>query len=623
MTAQRRFAAGTFAVGTPSVRPCESREVLDLSTADGTHLWTVGFSQAETMVTSVPGVPAKLVTVGCCLATDTELRGALAAAAEGDLGPALRLPGSYLTLLRTESGLRVAGDRSGVVPVYWLPHEGGIWWSTAATALAALTGLPAHLPVLVADLVVTGVDTRLDQAHFEGVRRVPPGHVLQLDTAHEPQVAPIELPENSGLAQGIQLLRGALETAVVRRVDAVERASADLSGGVDSSLVTCLAARTKPLVAVTYTDAHTAEEDDVRYARRIARDIGSITHHVIDGRQADTAEFDDLAEPAALPVTDTPALALGVLAMKGAQLAPAVAHSSEIHLTGRGGDNVLQAAHSHSVDAFLAGQPFPALRSAANFARAQRVAVWELWWQLASTAATPYSHGLERLVDRLTSARSGRSLPSPAVQCLAWCGVTAAASWLTRHGRQIVADLVRARAQKADADITPAVLHDRLMLEAMASSHAAFDAIARQRWNLPVHAPLLDTTVVDACLSVPSYLRVRPGIYKPLARAAFTGLAPSYLLNRATKTAFTSSMYTGLRVNAPVLRSIIDSSRLAAAGLIDAHRAASDLERALVGGSAPLACLHTLIVTELWLTRLDTTRAEWWQTNSGRNTACS
>ncbi|MET9776261.1 asparagine synthase-related protein [Streptomyces sp. NPDC006367] len=79
----------------------------------------------------------------------------------------------------------------------------------------------------------------------------------------------------------------------------------------------------------------------------------------------------------------------------------------------------------------------------------------------------------------------------------------------------------------------------------MGDGHATYDALVRHLWGVPVHAPFLDTTVIDACHAIPGWQRTRPGDFKPLARAAFTGSVPAFLLNRRTKTAFTSSVYAG------------------------------------------------------------------------------
>jgi asparagine synthase (glutamine-hydrolysing) len=498
------------------------------------------------------------------------------------------------------------------VPVYWLPQDGAIWWATAAAPLAALTGAGPDLPLLLADLTVTGVDVQADHAHYDRVRRVPPGRALLLREGAVPCVVPACEPVSLSPALGVQRLRGALTTAVGRRAQAYERVTSDLSGGMDSSTVTCLAARSRPVLAVTYTDAHLADDDDARYARRAAAEVHGITHRVIDARHAAVAHFDRLEDPATVPPTDIPSLTLGLLAIKEAQLAPVAAHGSQAHLTGRGGDNVLTTAHSRYVDQFLAGQRLPALRGAASYARSQRIAPWRVWRQLGSTAAIGYPRALKRLARRFRSPAPLGGTPSAGWDDLAWCTGTSAAGWLTPAGRRAVADLVEARAQVADPDATPAALHDRLALEWMAGSHAMFDSIARQKWGVAIHAPFLDTAVVDACLGIASYQRVRTGLYKPLAQAAFTGLVPDFLLHRQTKTAFTTSLYTGLAANAPTLRRIITTSRLAQAGLIDAHRAGAALEAAVSGAPAPLADLHTLIVTELWLDRLPT-RATWWQ----------
>lgn len=95
-------------------------------------------------------------------------------------------------------------------------------------------------------------------------------------------------------------------------------------------------------------------------------------------------------------------------------------------------------------------------------------------------------------------------------------------------------------------------------------------------------------------------------MYKPLAQAAFTGLVPDSLLHRPTKTAFTTSLYAGLAANAPALRRIIDHSTLAQTGLIDTRRAAASLHAAVAGATRSAGRPHTLLVTELWLARLQT-----------------
>ncbi|MER7791128.1 asparagine synthase-related protein [Streptomyces sp. NPDC097640] len=610
-----RFVIGRSATSTtpPALAPRGGTELLALPHG---RVWTVGHAAGERAVTESPGEKGVwLMTAGHCLATTAERSAALAAGCRGDLEPALSLPGSHLTLLCTGNETRVFGDGAGVVPLYWLAHDRGVWWATAATPLATLAGATPDLAWLLADLTLAGVDYRLETAHFEGVRRVPPGNALVLRGPAAPDVVPLPAgPTALSLGEGARRLREALTEAVTRRAQATERVTTDLSGGVDSSSVTCLAVRERPTLAITYTDARMAEHDDLLYARRIAAEIGGITHRVIDARDVEVKHFDGLEDPDVLPATDLPSMSLGVLSMLSARLVAVADYGSGAHLTGRGGDNVLGAASSHRVVAFLAGRRLEAFRRASGFARVSRIEPWRAWRQLAATAATSYPCALQRLADRLAEPFPAVWRPAP-VDALAWCSATAAARWLTPAGRRAVADLVTSRVPRAAGHTAPGALHDRLDLEWMAGEHATFDAIARQLWGVPIHAPFLDTTVTAACLAIPPFERTRPGVYKPLARIALAHLVPDWLLTRQTKTLFTTSVFDGLAANAPALRRVIAGSQLAASGLLDARQAAADLESGIAGASAPLGALHALIVAELWLARLAATAAHaaWWQ----------
>ncbi|MFF2026728.1 albusnodin/ikarugamycin family macrolactam cyclase [Streptomyces sp. NPDC058171] len=617
-----RFVAGVF-TDRPGIVPGGPRPVAGHTILDrpGARAWAVGHTGAETpRPVRGPQGDAQLVTAGACFADAEERRAALGAACTDPLGPVTRLPGSYLALVWREGVLTVVGDRAGVVPVYWTRQEGAVWWATAGAPLAALIGTGPRLPLLLADLTLTGVDITQGDAHYDGVRRVPPGHALVLSAGAAPRTQNTTAVPALTSGEGPQRLRTALTTAVGRRSEG-GTITADLSGGVDSTTITCLAARRGPVLAVTYTDAHLAEDDDLYYARRVAVDVDGITHQVIDARQEGVAQFDGLEDPDVLPFTDIPSLALGVLAIKRAQLAPMAAAGSTAHLTGRGGDNVLTAAHSHPADQFLAGHRRDALHAATEYARAHHVAPWQVWRQLIRTVGTSYPRALERLAATVGGAAPLMVRRSARWEDLAWCSLTAAAQWLTPAGRRAVAELVEARAQAADPAATPAALHDRLDLEFMAGSHAMYDAIARQELGVAVHAPFLDTAVVDACHSVPSFQRMKAGVYKPLARAGFAGLVPDFVLRRQTKTAFTTSLYSGLAANAATLRRILTESRLAQAGLLDGHRVGAALNAAVAGAPAPLAALHTLIVTELWLTTLpsQTGLATWWQPDTERS----
>ncbi|MFE7462580.1 asparagine synthase-related protein [Streptomyces sp. NPDC057499] len=558
---------------------------------------------------------AAVLALGCCLATGRELDSVREAAARGGWSAATRLPGSYLTVARTGTTTRIAGDRAGVITVYWCMEGERVMWATAAAPLAAYCHTSPDLAVLLAGFSVRGVDVLAGQSHFEGVRRVPPGWALVLQPGHRPRTEPVPAAVTElSFAEGARMVSERMTTAVARRAAGAGPLSVDLSGGVDSGTVTSLAANTGPLLAVTYTDSRMGEQDDVLYAERIAAGQPHITHEWVHGTRHSVRHFDGLTEPATLPITDTPSFTLGLLAIKQAQLAPATAYGSRAHLTGRGGDDVLDAVALMVIDQYRAGHRTEAIRRAVALARARRCAVHPLLRQAVRTQRARYPQALTALAQMLDGPRDlHRPALTPPWETLRWCGVTSSAPWLTRSGRSAVADLVAHRAAEADPLTTPGAVHERLALEVMGDGHATYDQIVRQQWGLPLHAPFLDTPVVDVCHAIPGWERNRPGDFKPLARAVFTPAVPAFLLNRRTKTAFTGSVYAGLRANAPALRRILSGSVLAEAGLLDASRAVAALDGAVRGEPAPLASLHALIVTELWLTTLPTARDAWWE----------
>ncbi|MFE6186517.1 asparagine synthase-related protein [Streptomyces sp. NPDC056465] len=553
-----------------------------------------------------------VVVAGSCLASVVELERAAATAARGDWIPATRLPGVALVLVRTGRVWRIVGDRAGTVQVYWMRFAGRVLWGTAAAPLAALGGYEADPAVLLGQMMLQGVDMLDGASHFHGVRRVRPGHALVLEEGQPPRTEPVAPPvARLALDRAAPLVREAVVEAVERRTLMGAQVSADLSGGMDSSVVASIAAASTRLLAVTYTDARMRDEDDVHYARRVAAELPGVRHQVVEGGTGEARHFGGLNDPHLLPLTDTPTYSLGLLGIKRVQLAGPVRSGSRLHLTGRGGDDVLSAVGATAVDQFRAGQRAAAWRHVTAMARERRTSGAGLLAQASRTAATPYPRALETLAGQVAAGRADGAVG--AVRILAWCGAGGALPWLTRSGRSMVADLVDARAAGADRRETPGQLHERLALELMGDGHSTFDQMSRTLWNLPVHAPLLDTRVVDLCHAIPGWERARPGAFKPLARAAFTGFVPEVLLERRTKTAFTGSLYDGLRAHAPAVRRILAGSVLAQAGLLDLSRVMGALDAGARGETVPLAALHGLVVAELWLALLPLGRSAWWE----------
>ncbi|GAB2717883.1 asparagine synthase-related protein [Kitasatospora kifunensis] len=613
-----RYVAGTVTRTSPPTvgpRPRGGHEIHHDATL---RAWTVGHDPHELRRAVSRDGAAEVILVGACLPSVEEARCAADAAARGRWHEAGQLPGSYLAIVTDRGTVRVLGDRAGTVQVHWIVTGSAVTWSTSASALAALTGAAPDLVRLLAEVTTWGAEPGAD-GWFEGIHRVPPGAALTLAPDTPPSIEQPPVPAGRSFAEAADALRHELPLAVGRRALS-GRLSSDLSGGVDSSSIACLAAAHTDLTAVTYVDAAMADQDDTRYAAEIAAANPAITRHLVDGRFTGSRHYDQLADLAGVPVTDAPALSVAMLGIMEAQLAPAVAAASTGHLTGWGGDNVLDAFASPA-DRYRSGARAAGLRDAHRLARDRRAAAHPVLRATAASARGSYPKALARLASAVLTGPAPQGIPD-AADVARWCGPLSAARWLTPAGRTAVADLVGGRVRSADPAIGPGALRERLALEATGAEFANFDALTRALFDLPLHAPFLDTRVIDICLAVPAWERHRPGDFKPLARAALTGLVHAPLLARRTKTPFTG-IYDGLRVNAPALRALLAGSTLAQAGLIDTSAVLASLDRTIHGSPADLVSLHGLVAAEVWLTNCPSTSTfdGWWEPAPARESA--
>ncbi|MFD4977393.1 hypothetical protein [Streptomyces sp. NPDC058424] len=157
-----------------------------------------------------------------------------------------RWPGSYLVIARSGETPAVIGDLAGQHPMHYRIDAAGTWWSTAASALAALDGAPVDVTALAAHLAFGQPDVLAERSLFRDVQRVPGGHLLLLGPAgvavepYEPAAyAPVELREQA------PVVRAALAEAVAARIED-RPVSADLAG-LDSTTLACLAAQWGPV----------------------------------------------------------------------------------------------------------------------------------------------------------------------------------------------------------------------------------------------------------------------------------------------------------------------------------------------------------------------------------------
>jgi asparagine synthase (glutamine-hydrolysing) len=183
-------------------------------------------------------------------------------------------------------------DRIGKKPLYYLPFRGVLYF---ASEIKALLAVPGFQPTLDPEAVWH----YLGYKHVPGpmtvyreIRQLPPAHLLIWEDGAVRKTERywnLKFSTRTGDLDEEELvdeLLGHLKKAVRRRLNADVPVGCYLSGGIDSSLTTVLAAEMAEQPLHTFTLAYEPEastpgkEEDCRWARRIASDYGTKHHEV-------------------------------------------------------------------------------------------------------------------------------------------------------------------------------------------------------------------------------------------------------------------------------------------------------------------------------------------------------
>ncbi|RST12281.1 asparagine synthase, partial [Streptomyces sp. WAC05374] len=148
---------------------------------DPDPLWAVGdWRPDEVRVVTVDPI-TRLAVLGCCAASDDQLRVGLFAARGGAMRHLTAWPGSYTAVAQVGRRIIVTGDLAGARPVFHTPWANGTAYATAALPLADLIEAQLDIGHLAALLACPETPEALrDSTPYAGVKRVPPGHALVL-----------------------------------------------------------------------------------------------------------------------------------------------------------------------------------------------------------------------------------------------------------------------------------------------------------------------------------------------------------------------------------------------------------------------------------------------------------
>ena len=276
-----------------------------------------------------------------------------------------------------------------------------------------------------------------------------------------------------------------------------------LSGGIDSSVITALAAEASPRGLHTFSvgfESRSFDESDD--ARLVAERYGT-THHAIVVRPEAAKVATLLGEVFDEPFADSSALPTYLVS----ELA---SRTVKVVLSGEGGDELFGGYYTYQADLIAA--------RTGGLARVLRPAVERL---PVSDARVSFDYKAKRFV-------RAAHLP-PLERHHGWKEIFSAdarqALTGRRHGFDPL-DLLRERYASTDGAEPIARLQDVDRAVALVDDLLVKTDRASMAWSLEARVPFLDTAVTDFALTLPRNMRVRLLRKKALLRAAAEPLVP-------------------------------------------------------------------------------------------------
>lgn len=186
----------------------------------------------------------------------------------------------------------LARDHTGKKPLYFLEHDGALFYASEIKSLLAVPGFSRRLDASAIHHFLSFKHVPGPGTAFEGIRSLgpaerlvfEPGCALRIEKYWQPRWTPDPAWNRMDEREAGERVAGALREAVRRRLLSDVPIGFYLSGGLDSSLSTALAATLSPgqikTFTLTYDEDSTTpgKEEDRRWARAVSERYGT-EHH--------------------------------------------------------------------------------------------------------------------------------------------------------------------------------------------------------------------------------------------------------------------------------------------------------------------------------------------------------
>jgi asparagine synthase (glutamine-hydrolysing) len=511
---------------------------------------------------------------------------ALALAAYERWGPSgfVSLVGDWSAVIRDAAQRRIvlASDFAGVRPLYYHLRPGGILWSTRLDSLVEATGISELDEKYAAGFLKFGGCP--NRTPYKGVHSVPPGHALCV-TAKETTIQPFwALPVGDSIWYRNQRryeeqLRALFQEAVAVRLQTDAPVLAELSGGLDSSSVVCMANHliregfvvAPRLVSVSYLWRDSLDEPFIQGVEAFCG---------IEGLHLSTHDI-----PLMTKTHVGNAIPAGFEPIWTSASAAARRLGAKVFLTGYNGDLVMGNWWDDSVQVAAALRRFHIARAfeeALAWSKHLRIPIsWILWRALRMALPSALGPSTNFVLSE------GSYLPKSTETSLlpTFCERT---GLLDKDGFFSKAWMSAPPERRKHFQALTMLLELRLLQAPEPLQH------------LDYTHPFAHRPLVEFLMALPADVVCGPGEPRRLMRDALADLWPDKVRRRRSKGVFTAPWHEGLR---PLADDLLKRRQIEVVerGFVDRKSLLSRLERLSAGLDCNEAQLRQIMLLEFWL----------------------
>jgi asparagine synthase (glutamine-hydrolysing) len=492
---------------------------------------------------------------------------------------------SLSVLSRYERTLLLAKDFLGARPLFYLRTERYVAWSTLLDPLVLVSGERLTL----SEEYIAGWLAGFPEVHltpYNEIRSVPPASLVRI-TASTTSVEtywhfkPHSVSQVSSDAEYEERFRLLFSDAVRRRLRSARPVIAELSGGMDSSSVVCVADQLvasqdqQPVQTVSFFDDTEPNWNERPYFAAVEALRGRAGFHLNVARDGRFVPERDGSFPV------TPA--------QGAR--PSESHAELARFLAAGGFRALLSGVGG--DEFTGGVPtgIPELADLLWGGHLRTFLQRALSWAMATRKPVLYMIGrtMQTFLSSLWGSASRKQWPMP---------------WLTPSFANRHRKILRARVTRFEwSGPLPTFQENLLVLDGLqrqiaCAGHSPTPACEKRY-------PFLDRDLLEFLFNVPREQLVRPNQRRSLLRRALRGIVPDIVLDRPRKAYVVTSHLKAIAADWQNVSSLTARMVLESRQILDSAILRKTLEQARRGEDVPL------------LPAMRALRAEWWLADPG------